>query len=122
MPNYEDHPIDPFLRHWQPAFGRYTDYDVRKQAYRSVFAGACGFTYGHHSVWQFWTLRREPINFPMHTWEEAILRPGATHMVHFKNLMLSRPYLDRIPAFDLPPDQPEQAPVDHHEHYHEARR
>jgi hypothetical protein len=120
-PNYEDHPIDPFLRHWQPAFGRYTDYDVRKQAYRSVFAGACGFTYGHHSVWQFWTLQREPINFPMLTWEEAILRPGATHMVHLKNLMLSRPYLDRIPAFDLLPDQAEQAPADQHEHYHEAR-
>jgi hypothetical protein len=103
-PNYEDHPIDPFLRKWQADFGRYSDYDVRKQAYRAVFAGACGHTYGHHSVWQFWTAQREPINFPTPVWDEAILRPGAAQLAHLKNLMLSRPYLSRIPDQTLLPD------------------
>jgi hypothetical protein len=103
-PNYEDHPIDPFTRKWQVEFGRYSDYDVRKQAYRAVFSGACGHTYGHHSVWQFWNLQREPVNFPMPTWDEAILRPGAAQMEHLKKLMLSRPYLSRIPAPDMLPD------------------
>ena len=100
-PNYEDHPVDPYQREWKPEYGRFTEYDVRKQAYRSVLSGACGHTYGHHSVWQFWDLTREPINFPMPAWQEAVLRPGAWQMAHLKNLMLSRPYASRIPGPDL---------------------
>ncbi len=100
-PCYEDHPIDPFLRRWEPAFGCFTDYDVRKQAYRAVFAGGCGHTYGHHSVWQFYTADRAPINFPQCIWQQAIERPGAAQMRHLKGLMLSRPYLKRIPDQSL---------------------
>jgi hypothetical protein len=51
-PNYEDHPYNPWPD-WDPANGYFRDYDVRKQVYRSVFAGACGVTYGHHAVWSF---------------------------------------------------------------------
>jgi len=120
-PNYEDHPIDPFLRKWQAEYGRYNDYDTRKQAYRAVFAGACGHTYGHHSVWQFWTLQREPINFPMPTWDEAILASGARQMMHLKNLMLSRPYLSRIPAQDMLLDLPDLPPVDNRKHFDTIR-
>ena len=32
---------------------RWTANDVRRYAYWSVFAGACGYTYGHNSVMQF---------------------------------------------------------------------
>ena len=38
-PNYEDHPYNPWPR-WDPATGYFQDHDVRKQVYRSVFAGA----------------------------------------------------------------------------------
>lgn len=96
-PNYEDHPIDPFTRKWKPEYGRFSDYNVRKQGYRSVFAGACGYTYGHHSVWQFLSPDHEPVNFPVFEWPEAILQPGAAQLIHLKNLMLSRPYFSRIP-------------------------
>jgi len=96
-PNYEDHPIDPWSRKWEPRFGRFNDYDVRKQGYRSVFAGACGYTYGHHTLWQFFQPGRTPVNFPALTWGEAIYRPGAAQLIHLKNLMLSRPYLTRVP-------------------------
>ncbi len=71
-PNYEDHPIDPFDRVWEEEYHRFNDHDVRKQAYRSVFAGACGHTYGHHSVWQFWDSKRTPINFPAPEWQTAL--------------------------------------------------
>ncbi len=27
------------------------DWEVRLQAYESVFAGACGHTYGHYDIW-----------------------------------------------------------------------
>jgi hypothetical protein len=120
-PNYEDHPIDPFLRRWQPTHGRYSEYDVRKQAYRAVFAGACGHTYGHHTVWQFWNAKREPINFPSPSWEEAILRLGAAQMLHLKNLILSRPYFSRIPAQHLILDLPKLPPADTSIHYEPQR-
>lgn len=100
-PNYEDHPIDPWTRKWLPEYGRYTDYDVRKQGYRSVFAGACGYTYGHHTIWQMYEPPRAPINFPAFDWKEALHRPGAQQLIHLVNLMLSRPYLTRVPDQDL---------------------
>ena len=120
-PCYEGHPIDPFLRKWQPDFGRFSDYDVRKLAYRAIFSGACGHTYGHHSVWQCWTLQREPINFPMPTWEEAILQSGATQLMHLKNLMLSRPYFSRIPAQSILPDLQEPPRADNSIHFDPSR-
>lgn len=110
-PNYEHHPVDPYLRKWKPEMGRYSDYDVRKQAYRAVFAGACGHTYGSHSIWQFWSLQREPLNHPMPPWDEAVLGLGAEQMVHLKNLMLSRPYLERIPAQEMLPEVEPTLPV-----------
>ena len=45
-------------------------------------SGACGHTYGHHSVWQMWVPGREPINDPLMPWTEAIDQPGAAQMQH----------------------------------------
>ncbi len=95
-PNYEDHPVNPWPK-WDSANGYFNDYDVRKQAYRSVFAGACGVTYGHHSIWQFYNNREEKINHAKMYWTEALDRPGATQMGYLKNLVLSRPSLSRVP-------------------------
>ncbi len=75
-PNYEDHPINPWPE-WTPEKGYFRDHDVRKAAYRAVFAGACGHTYGHHSIWQFYDpQRREPVNHPWCDWRTALDRPG----------------------------------------------
>ncbi|MCE1197520.1 MAG: glycoside hydrolase family 140 protein [Marinilabiliales bacterium] len=95
-PNYEDHPVNPWPK-WDPANGYYRDYDVRKQTYRSVFAGACGVTYGHHSIWQFWSPREEPINHADRYWTEALDRPGAFQVGYLRRLMESRPLSERIP-------------------------
>jgi len=70
---------------------------VRKQSYRSVFAGACGVTYGHHAVWQFYSPAHLPINAPDRYWTEALQRPGAFQMRHLRRLVESRPYFERIP-------------------------
>lgn len=96
-PNYEDHPINPFTRQWSPEMGCFTEHDVRRQAYRAAFAGAAGHTYGHHSVWQFYSPGRAPINFPQMTWQQALNRPGASQMKHLATLLYSRPYFSRIP-------------------------
>lgn len=59
-PIYEDHPVafDPKNR------GHSTAADVRRPLYWDLFLGACGHTYGHHSVWQMYPPGRHPINFP----------------------------------------------------------
>jgi hypothetical protein len=96
-PNYEDHPVNPWPK-WDPATGYYNAHDVRKQLYRSVFAGGCGVTYGHHSIWQFYAEGRAPINHPYCTWQEALDRPAAGQVRHLRALMESRPFLTRLPA------------------------
>ena len=71
--------------------------DVCKQCYRSVFAGACGVTYGHHAIGQFMSAREEAINYPDRGWINAMDRPGATQVGYQKNLIASRPLLNRVP-------------------------
>lgn len=95
-PNYEDHPVSPWPK-WDPANGYYRDHDVRKQLYRSVFAGACGVTYGHQSVWQFYEPGRTPVTFPDRTWQEALDRPAASQVKHLRGLIESRHFLSRVP-------------------------
>ncbi len=95
-PNYEDHPVNPG-RNWDPANGHFRDYDVRKQLYRSVFAGGCGVTYGHHSIWQFCGPRNPGINHTDRTWLEALNRPGAAQVQYLRALIESRPFLSSMP-------------------------
>lgn len=95
-PNYEDHPVNPWPK-WNTENGYFRDYDVRKQCYRSVFAGACGVTYGHHAVWQFMNAKEEAINYPDRGWINAMDRPGAFQVGYLKKLLESRPLLDRVP-------------------------
>ena len=99
-PNYEDHPVNPWPK-WDSASGFFRDYDVRKQCYRSVFAGAAGVTYGHHAVWQFWNPREEKINHADRYWTEAIDRPGAFQVGYMRKLIESRPFAKRIPDQSL---------------------
>ena len=73
-----------------PGYRLLSGLDVRKQLYRSVFSGACGVTYGHHSIWQFW---KEKSIY----WTETLNRPGARQAGYMRKLMESRPLLNRIP-------------------------
>lgn len=92
-PIYEDHPIN-----FKPdQNGHSTSADVRRPLYWNLFSGACGHTYGHHSVWQMWSPERNPVNRPLMPWYEAIDQPGAVQMVYGRLLMESRPFLTRIP-------------------------
>ena len=97
-PLYEGHPIG-----FRAAkeLGYSFDAHVRQRAYWHVFAGACGHTYGHHSVWQMYAPGRTPINGPLFYWNEAIHRPGAAQMQHLRALIESRPFLTRVPDQSL---------------------
>jgi len=92
-PIYEDHPVS-----FNPkALGHSIAADVRRPLYWDLFGGACGHTYGHHSVWQMWRQGRNPINSPLMPWFEAIDQPGAAQMQCGRWLIESRPFLTRIP-------------------------
>jgi len=96
--NYEDHPVARWPA-WDPKDGYFRDHAVRKQLYRSVFAGGCGVTYGHHHVWQMWDYHRPAKNngFELRPWYDALDRPAAFEVKHLVDLMLSHPYFSRIP-------------------------
>jgi hypothetical protein len=76
--------------------------DVRRYAYWSVFAGGFGFTYGHNAVMQFHQPGDKGSAFGAKKfWTEAINDPGAGQMQYLKNLILSRPFLERMPDQSL---------------------
>lgn len=78
---------------------RWTDKDVRRYAYWSVFAGSCGHTYGHNSIMQFVRPGIEGAYFAdgdEKPWWKALDDPGRKHMKHLKNLMLTFPYFERV--------------------------
>jgi hypothetical protein len=93
-PIYEDHPVS-FQADKQ---GHSIAADVRRPLYWDLFTGACGHTYGHHSVWQmFDPAKTAPVNAPLMPWTEALDQPGAGQMQYGRRLMESRPYLSRVP-------------------------
>lgn len=104
-PSYESLPQglhDHSMPYW-------TDSDVRRYAYWSVFAGACGHVYGPNSVRQVYI---EGVNKPESgakiSFFEALDDEGSFDMQYLKNLMLSRPYFDRVNAQFLLVDEGER--------------
>ncbi|WP_436489583.1 apiosidase-like domain-containing protein [Chitinophaga sp. ARDCPP14] len=77
---------------------RWNDKDVRRYGYWSVFAGAAGYTYGDNAVMQMHASKDKKGSYGVtDVWSDAINAPGAQQMVHLKNLLLSRPYFERVP-------------------------
>jgi hypothetical protein len=95
-PRYEDHPVN-----WKPEMGWFDDFDVRQAAYWALFAGAFGHTYGCHDIWQMLTPERRPVSSARTDWRKAVEFPGAWQMGHVRRLLLSRPFLSRIPDATL---------------------
>jgi hypothetical protein len=81
--------------------GYLDDWDARKALYWSLFAGAHGHTYGCNPVWQMWSPGRDQVIYARRPWYEAMHLPGSSQMQHARNLLLSRPFLTRIPDQSL---------------------
>jgi hypothetical protein len=92
-PIYEGHPVAFKAKE----LGHSIAADVRRPLYWNLFSGACGHTYGHHSVWQMWAPDRAPVNDPLLPWFDAFDEPGAGQMRHGRRLIESRPVLTRVP-------------------------
>jgi len=72
--------------------GTYGDWQVRFQAYQTVFYGAFGYTYGHMSIWDFAS-----------DWKTKLQASGANDMCHLYTLMSSLTNSQEF--FSLVPDQ-----------------
>ncbi|HEV2107743.1 MAG TPA: glycoside hydrolase family 140 protein [Thermomicrobiales bacterium] len=96
-PCYEDHPVN-----WKPELGYFEAWDVRKAAYRALFSGACGHTYGANAIFQFWKGDAPDPKFKARrTWEEALSLPGASQLRHARVLLESRSFAGRAPDSSL---------------------
>jgi hypothetical protein len=96
-PSYED--IPKGLHSANEAYWK--DYEIRRYAYWSVFAGGCGITYGNNEIMQFYTPGEPSSYFPKISWQKGMSSMAAGEMKYLKNLMLSRSYFDRIPDQSL---------------------
>ena len=109
-PSYENIPQglhDANEPRWQAA-------DVRRYAYWSVFAGACGHTYGCNDIMQFYRPGYAPAYYADTPWWEALDFPGYNQMKHLKELMLkfrTNQNATQRPAPTLPVREGEDAPT-----------
>ncbi len=88
-PCYEDHPIC-----FNPDNGFFDAFNVRNAMYWNAFSGACGNTYGHHSIWSFTT---EPDGYFIMDWKTAINRPGANHVRIYADFIKEYPLYCCVP-------------------------
>lgn len=96
-PAYEDHPVrgDKTKTQW------FDEWDVRKLCYWGLFAGACGHTYGTHSVWAMWDGQSKKLADQRTAWPDAIKLPGSTQVGFARRLLESRPICGRVPDQSL---------------------
>jgi hypothetical protein len=78
----------------------------RRNLYQCVFAGGCGYAYGHDALWQMtphtglpWMLRGWTPGVT--NWTQALDTPAVRQLKNIKTLLYSHPYLERIPDQNL---------------------
>jgi hypothetical protein len=77
---------------------KWDENDMRRYAYWAVFEGAMGHTYGHNSVMQFLKDDEAPGAYGARLpWHQALMAAGAVQMKFLKELILSKPFFERVP-------------------------
>lgn len=106
--HYEDH-----VANWADDMRRWDGADIREGAYESVFAGACGQTYGNPIVAFFlyepltqykcpyYIGNLKKFGYDIKGWNHALRHEGAETLKYLQRLRLSRPYFDFRPAPEL---------------------
>ena len=95
-PCYEKHPV---LHKFDN--GQFEAWHLRRRAYWSVLAGACGYTYGGNGIWQM-DKPGAVLKYSHHNyyWYDALHFEGAQQMRHVRRLFESRPCIapERVPS------------------------
>lgn len=78
----------------------------RRSLYQCVFAGGCGYAYGHNALWQMTPHTAQPWMLEgwtpgVENWRDALDTPAVSQLHQIKALLYSRPYLARIPDQSL---------------------
>jgi hypothetical protein len=78
----------------------------RRSLYQCVFAGGCGYAYGHYALWQMTPHTGQPWMLKDWTpgvtnWTQALDTPAVRQLHYIKTLLYSHPYLTRIPDQSL---------------------
>jgi hypothetical protein len=95
-PRYED--IEKCFYKSNRSGERWQDRDIREIAYKQVFSGAFGHTYGHESIWQMHRNGdKDEAGTVSKTWIDALNDPGAFQVGYLAKLMRSRPLTSRVP-------------------------
>lgn len=83
-PRYEDHPnkFRPLEHGWMD------EIDVRQTAWWTMLAGAAGYTYGCHDIWQMWSEDKQPVNGARMHWSSALDLPGSRQVGIMRNLLV----------------------------------
>jgi Protein of unknown function (DUF4038)/Putative collagen-binding domain of a collagenase len=74
----------------------------RRSLYQCVFAGGCGYAYGHDALWQMTPHAAQPWMLNgwapgVENWTQALDTPAVRQLQYIKALLYSHPYLARIP-------------------------
>lgn len=104
-PRYEMIPVGFYYKE-SSRYDRFDDYDTRQAAYWALFSGACGHTYGHNCVFQFWTPDRTPGIWANIPWYDSLDTPGAFQMGLIRRLFEAYPFQELVPAQDMIVDGP----------------
>jgi Protein of unknown function (DUF4038)/Putative collagen-binding domain of a collagenase len=84
-----------------PGVATIQPHDVRRAAYLSVFAGAAGYSYGSHGIWDYRGDAGKKTSLPKYgapvTFQEALDRPAGKQMQYLLALLESRPMELRVP-------------------------
>ena len=99
-PRYEMIPVGFYYKETS-RYDRFDDYDTRQAAYWALFSGACGHTYGHNCVFQFWTPDKQPGIWANIPWTDSLDTPGAFQMGLVRRLFESYRFNDLVPAQNL---------------------
>ena len=78
----------------------------RRSLYQCVFAGGCGYAYGHNALWQMtphtalpWMLKGWAPG--VREWTQALDAPGVRQLHFIQKLLFAHPYLTRVPDQSL---------------------